>query len=159
MNWWSFWTCLVFLLSLRRPSLVQAIGAIEVVVEGTQYSTVLLVGVASAGTFMCVTGGMFASSLWMASKNVTIVEEAFKGDNPYRLPSSLDNLRQLLGPIDWQFLVPLPPKQPLSGTAFPLSRPRSSDEEDGTGLQALNNKSSGSGAIGLRGQEAAYGSM
>jgi len=159
MNWWSFWTCLVFLLSLRRPSLVQAIGAIEVVVEGTEYNTLLLLGVLFAGTFMCISGGMFASSLWMASKNITIVEEAFKGDNPYRLPSSLDNLRQLLGPFDWQILIPLPPKQPLSGTAFPISKPRSSDEEDGTGLQALNDKSFGNSATDLVGQEAAYGTM
>lgn len=157
MNWWSFWTCLVFLLSLRRPSLVQAFGAIEVVVEGSEYSTLLLLGVLGAGTFMCVTGGMFASSLWMASKNITIVEEAFKGDNPYRLPSSLDNLRQLLGPLDWQFFVPLPPKQTDPGTAFPIGKPRSSDEEDGTGLRALSSKSygttgggSGGGALGLQ---------
>jgi len=159
MNWWSFWTCLVFLVSLRHPSTMQAIGAIDMVIEGSEYGAVLLVGVMSAGTFMFVTGGMFASSLWMASKNITIVEEAFKGDNPYRLPSSLDNLRQLFGPLDWQLFVPLPPKTPLSGTSFPLGKPRSADEEDGTGSLALKDKSVGNGTIGMTGQQAAYGSM
>jgi len=160
MNWWSFWTCLLFLLTIRRPGLVQGMGAIQVVVEGSEDSTLLLLSVMSAGMFMCITGGMFTSTLWMASKNVTILEETFKGDNPYRLPSSLDNLRQLLGPLNWQCFVPLPPKQPLSGTSFPIAKPQSSDEEDGKGLQALNDKGFGKRTTGLRlGQEAAYGTM
>lgn len=121
LNWWSFWACLVFLLSLRQPSCVQTLNIIEDTITGNP-SILPLFGVLGAVVFLLVTGGMFWSSLLMAARNSTAVEELYPDGNPYRLPSDLDNLRQLVGPFDWRVFVPITPARGLPGTIFPVAK-------------------------------------
>mmetsp|Transcript_42270 Transcript_42270/g.117704 ORF Transcript_42270/g.117704 Transcript_42270/m.117704 type:complete len:298 (-) Transcript_42270:59-952(-) len=133
LNWWSFWTSLAFILTIRGPSMVEAINLVGSLTR--RFSMVPAVGMLNAVLFLLITGGMFFSSLVMGARNITAIEELFHGENPYCL-SCLDNLRQLLGPVDLRILVPLPPLNRPTGTAFPVSRPEKASvagPEEGAG--------------------------
>jgi len=120
LNWWSFWASLVWLLTLRGPSALQALD--EVAGTAARPSLLPMLGVASNLAFLTITGGMWVFSLSMVTENLTSVEQHFAGENPYALPSGLDNLVQVVGPLSWRSLVPLPPEQEgrPTGVAFPV---------------------------------------
>lgn len=117
LNWWTFWACLLWLLTLRRPDALQAIDLFAG--ADAKHSLTPTCAVAVAAVFMLITGCMFLHCAAMALRNVTAVEELYSGENPYALPSCLDNARQLLGPLDWRLLLPLEPTDRPSGVAFP----------------------------------------
>lgn len=116
MTFWSFWASLTFLVTLRGPTAMEAM-ALGTYTESP--SMVPTIGVLGAFVFLLVTGGMSICAIYMAARNITIVEELIDGDNPYRYPELCDNLRQLLGSLDTSVFVPLSPKGRLAGTSFP----------------------------------------
>jgi len=139
MNWWSFWACVAFLLTLRRPNAMVSVSMLSE--SGLALRMPAFLGVVTAFLFLLITGGMFWSSFLMAARNLTAVEELFSGENPYRL-SCLDNLRQLLGHLDLWLLLPLPPAGRPSGTTFPLARGSDWAAEEGAGASEVSTSSS-----------------
>mmetsp|Transcript_9379 Transcript_9379/g.24260 ORF Transcript_9379/g.24260 Transcript_9379/m.24260 type:complete len:301 (+) Transcript_9379:131-1033(+) len=135
LNWWSFWASFVWLGTLRNPSALQALEVLSGVILRPP-SLLPLLGAASAFAFLLITGGMFFYSLSMVCRNQTSVDQLYFGENPYMMPSSLDNVRQLLGPIDWRLLLPLEPSQEgrPTGTIYPVL-PKEGDAETGNEKQ------------------------
>lgn len=120
LNLWSFLACLTFLVSLRSPNSLEALNILKMALT-TEPNMLPFFGVTGAWLFLLVTGGMFCQSLFQALRNTTAIEELFSGENPYRMHSDLDNLRQLIGPIGWKTLLPIPYMNRPPGTSFPLN--------------------------------------
>jgi len=115
LNWWSGLACLVWLMSLRSPNALEALS------PTLRYPSIVpMVGVVTALVLLIVTSGMTFQVVWMASRNVTAIEEMFTGENPYSYSSCLDNLQQLCGPLDYKLLLPLMPSRRGDGTTFPV---------------------------------------
>lgn len=117
LNWWSAFACLIWLLTVRGPNAVEALDVFQV---HSHESMVPMIGVISCLVLFIVAGGMFIYSLYMATRNVTAIEEMFNGDNPYSYSSSFDNLQQLCGPLDYLMLLPVAPARRGDGTTFPV---------------------------------------
>mmetsp|Transcript_150502 Transcript_150502/g.483837 ORF Transcript_150502/g.483837 Transcript_150502/m.483837 type:complete len:320 (+) Transcript_150502:170-1129(+) len=123
LNWWSFWTSAIWLLTVSRPTALQALNLFTSMNYGAAPPSLLPVaGVLLAATFALITGGMFLFSLSMVCRNVTAIEELFPGENPYNLPGYLDNARQLLGNLNSpRLLLPLDScRKTPTGVAFPV---------------------------------------
>ncbi|CAJ1329014.1 unnamed protein product [Effrenium voratum] len=117
LNWWCFWSCACLLLTMTRPSVIEAIGISS---NLSAKSILLMVMVLSIMVFLMLTGLLFVLSLYAAMRNATTIEEFFAGANPYTLDSSMDNLTELLGPPGLRWLVPVPCACRRSdGTQFP----------------------------------------
>jgi len=117
LNFWSFWACLVLLLTLKGGDLAGALkilGALD-----TNAQVALIAGILLALVFFMITGFMFLYSMAMAARNYTAVEELFPGVNPYRYDSAWDNVGQLLGTLNLAVLIPVEPVDRLVGTSFP----------------------------------------
>lgn len=77
------------------------------------------IGVAWAAVVMLVSGRQFAITSWMAAWNETTIEGFYIGGNPYQ-STVLENLRQLVGPLDVRLFLPVQLPRSLSGTSFPV---------------------------------------
>jgi len=120
LNLWGAVSCLLWLLTLRKPDTLAALSLFMEHPDASVSSIIPLVGVIVTFVLFTVTGGMCTYCFAMAARNVTAIEEMFKGENPYSYESSFDNMCQLLGPLDWRLLLPVPPVRGLSdGTSFP----------------------------------------
>mmetsp|Transcript_58665 Transcript_58665/g.102697 ORF Transcript_58665/g.102697 Transcript_58665/m.102697 type:complete len:290 (-) Transcript_58665:77-946(-) len=119
LTWWSAWACLIWLCTLSGPSTPQSLNVLLVSPDA---SMMPLVGVIITLVLLIVTGGMCAYSITLAARNVSAVEELYTGENPYCNESSLENIRQLCGPIDFKILLPVEPKRSitLDGCSYPL---------------------------------------
>lgn len=115
LNWWSALACSVWLVTLRGPNVFEAINL------DPQASVVPMVSVMTTVVLFFITAGMGAYSFVMAARNITAVEENFQGDNPYSLSSSFENIQQLLGPLDYNILLPLMPSVRQDGCNFPVA--------------------------------------
>lgn len=119
LNFWSFVACATLLLTMRGPTAAEAfIAMLQPANDDPSFLPIVASG--TAVVLCTVTGGMVLNSVFMATRNVTTVEELFPGENPYMLESSWANMSQIMGPFDWQLFFPIEPKQRLSGTAFPV---------------------------------------
>lgn len=131
LTWWSAWACLIWLITLRGPTVGEALN---VFILAQDVSMMPLVGVITTVVLLIVTGGMCAYSLTLAARNVTAVEELYQGDNPYCFDSSMDNIRQLCGPLDHRILLPVEPQRSLlaNGYSYPVAtKPHSHDYDVG----------------------------
>lgn len=119
LTWWSAWACLIWLCTIQGPSTPESLNVLLV---NPDASMMPLVGVVITLVLLIVTGGMCAYSLTLAARNVSAVEELYSGENPYCQESSLDNIRQLCGPIDFKILLPVEPKRSskLDGCTYPV---------------------------------------
>lgn len=109
--------------------------------------------------FSLITGGMLIHSVWMMSRNSSSVEETFLGKNPYCHPSSIENIQQIVGPINLWLLVPVPPVLDASperpaGTSFPLFNLLVADSADA----AEQGTATGAGSVVQR-IKSGYGSI
>lgn len=115
LQWWQFWGCVVFLFAPGGPG--------EFSIYGETYSLVtdfcLYLGISWAAVVMIIAGRSFAVATFMASRNETHIETHYFGGNPYKLESRMDNLRQLLGPLDIKLLLPVKAQRTCQGTSFP----------------------------------------
>lgn len=120
MNWWSFWACSVLLATIDEPGALQALDSF---MNGKGHAGVAI-GAVLAMIIWTVTGGMFWYAMSQAWKNLSTVEELLPGRNPYDLGSAAENLKQLMGPLDWRLLLPIAPVDPdrPRGCHFPLNR-------------------------------------
>lgn len=111
--------CVVFLFAPGSPGELAVYG----IAESYHMQLMLYVGVCWAFVVMLISGRTFAVTMFMAARNETHIECAgqFTGGNPYRL-TILENLRQLLGPLDLRLLLPLPVHRPCPGTSFPIDK-------------------------------------
>lgn len=116
LQWWQFWACTVFLFAPGCPGELAVFGH----VPGYEMEMVLDIGVAWAAVMMVITGKTFAEASVMAAGNITHVEAHYSGGNPYKLPHAIENLRQLVGPLDLLLLLPVACSRPCSGTSFPV---------------------------------------
>jgi len=155
LNWWSFWACLTFLLTLRGPNALEAIDIIDL---SAHFSLLPIIGVLIALFFMVITGCMFCSALSMASMNVTTIEDNFNGENPYSM-SCLSNLWQVLGPPDFRILLPIPSSSGASGTAFPSEAPLTGSATDAGKSSSKLLVEGASGTKGVASSGAAYGTV
>lgn len=119
LTWRTSWTCFAWLTTLHGPSVSEAMDVFAR--EGSTASLVPCIGTVIAAVFLLITGCIFFYSFGSVLRNLTTVEELCIGENPYALPSCLDNLKQLMGPVDWRLLFPLPPEGRLSGTDYPIA--------------------------------------
>eukprot|EP00747_Dinoflagellata_sp_TGD_P212960 gnl/TRDRNA2_/TRDRNA2_85981_c0_seq1.p1 gnl/TRDRNA2_/TRDRNA2_85981_c0~~gnl/TRDRNA2_/TRDRNA2_85981_c0_seq1.p1 ORF type:complete len:333 (-),score=40.30 gnl/TRDRNA2_/TRDRNA2_85981_c0_seq1:13-1011(-) len=136
--WWAACACVAFLVTLDKPTSMNSFRAF-LIENGDNididynwpvlsvFSMLLssrhtgpLVAVTAAVVFLLVTGGMTAFTLGLAFRNCTTIEDVFEHENPYSHPSSLDNLRELVGPLDWRLLLPIPHPDRPNGTDFVL---------------------------------------
>jgi palmitoyltransferase len=117
LNGWAALATLIWLLTLRGPTSLQALNVL--LQENSTGSVLPLAGVIVALVLFIITGAMFIYAMFMAARNYTTIEELFRGENPYAHKSTLDNLRQLLGPFDYRLLLPLTPDRSCDGTNFP----------------------------------------
>lgn len=124
LNWWSCCSTAVYIATMSRPSALEAFAPARVMMlSPSLWNLVMLLPAASVivALILCiVTGGSFIGMLQNASQNLTTIETMLVGRNPYRQPSPIDNLRQLLGPLDIMVFFPVEPANRLSGTAFPF---------------------------------------
>lgn len=127
--WWTAWTCAVGLLTVDGPSVADQCRMFFVdpslMTPEQQHlqELVLLPLLGSLGGMLLLlfTGFMLFFRVSSVVTNNTQVEHFYKGKNPYSYPSRFDNVRQLMGPFDWRFLLPLLPvnRDGLSGTSYP----------------------------------------
>lgn len=122
LNWWAFWASVVFLTTLKRPSAWTLLGLFLDPSVG-YVSPIHLAGILVAIGIILVAGGIIGAQSYMAAWNWTSVEEKFFGENPYCLPSLLDNARQLVGPLNFWLFLPVAPELELDGTTFPVGVP------------------------------------
>lgn len=131
MNWWSFWSALAFVLTMRGPTIVEAFDLLGIL--GLQIAMAPAIAAISCFVFMLITGGMFVHSVSMAARNTTVIEEFFHGDNPYCHPSCWENMKQLVGSFDLWLLLPVEAVDRPSGTTFQATRPEAAKPEGGPG--------------------------
>jgi len=73
-------------------------------------------------SFSVALGVLFCSHIFLLVKNLTSIEMAYRGGNPYDL-GKRRNASQLLGEMDASWLLPIAPARPLSdGLSFPSAR-------------------------------------
>mmetsp|Transcript_55846 Transcript_55846/g.103360 ORF Transcript_55846/g.103360 Transcript_55846/m.103360 type:complete len:283 (+) Transcript_55846:178-1026(+) len=123
LNFWAFCASIAMVVTMREPSLLSAVSTFLIPMAVIDGSTALpFLAAVLAIVFALVTGGMWVNIICLASSNVTSVEQLahyVPSKNPYAMSSSVDNLRQLFGPFDFYFLLPVPPVLQLDGTCFP----------------------------------------
>lgn len=118
LHWWTFWACLVFLLTLRRPDVGEILTS-QFFVNG--HPRVLQTAAVIFTAFiMLAMGAGFINDMWLACRNLTMIEDNYPGANPYQMDSASQNLQQVMGPFDWRWILPVVPRNRLaSGTEFP----------------------------------------
>eukprot|EP00747_Dinoflagellata_sp_TGD_P163788 gnl/TRDRNA2_/TRDRNA2_182856_c0_seq1.p1 gnl/TRDRNA2_/TRDRNA2_182856_c0~~gnl/TRDRNA2_/TRDRNA2_182856_c0_seq1.p1 ORF type:complete len:345 (+),score=36.21 gnl/TRDRNA2_/TRDRNA2_182856_c0_seq1:96-1130(+) len=116
MNFWSAWSCIAFLFTLDHPTTFGAFADFLSINHNSSAWT--LFAIAIALIILLITGGMFCFSMHLAFSNCTSIEERYTSESPYAHPSSLDNLREVVGPIDWRLLLPLEHPDRPAGTSF-----------------------------------------
>eukprot|EP00927_Polykrikos_kofoidii_P047417 TRINITY_DN41548_c0_g1_i1.p1 TRINITY_DN41548_c0_g1~~TRINITY_DN41548_c0_g1_i1.p1 ORF type:complete len:333 (-),score=26.97 TRINITY_DN41548_c0_g1_i1:551-1549(-) len=125
MNGWTCCASVAFFLTSVDPGFIDVLNyAMD---SGKQPVTSNTIGLITLSCFSVsivsafITGLMCVYAVWLAARNVTTLEERFFGINPYCFPSSLENITQLLGPLDHKILLPVSPEfeSPLAGTCFP----------------------------------------
>jgi hypothetical protein len=125
--WWGFWACAVALFTARKPDALTALtfflDTSKAPIGGGPIHPDIFAAFASLIAFMLV---FFCLGLWIqtmnqCSKNLSSVESAYKGENPYCYSNNSDNLKQLFGSFGISSLLPVPPKDRNSdGTSFPV---------------------------------------
>eukprot|EP00929_Paragymnodinium_shiwhaense_P112071 TRINITY_DN80331_c0_g1_i1.p1 TRINITY_DN80331_c0_g1~~TRINITY_DN80331_c0_g1_i1.p1 ORF type:complete len:294 (-),score=32.37 TRINITY_DN80331_c0_g1_i1:79-960(-) len=120
MNLWTCLACTAYLTTSRSP------GALELLdlTADAPLGLAPVVCVVMSLVFSLVTGGMFFYAVYLATKNMTTIEEMYRDKNPYRFASGLDNLIQLMGPLDFWILLPVAPDRSSStcdGTRYPVA--------------------------------------
>lgn len=126
--WWNFLACCLMLFTMNKPSALEALFMLVGVNHGG--TVVPLVAVLLAIILLAVTGGICISSMAMAMKNTTAVEQMYYGENPYSYDSCLENLRQVFGALDWRALLPVEGNERRNGTVFEI--PGKQDLASGT---------------------------
>eukprot|EP00927_Polykrikos_kofoidii_P044614 TRINITY_DN38535_c0_g1_i1.p1 TRINITY_DN38535_c0_g1~~TRINITY_DN38535_c0_g1_i1.p1 ORF type:complete len:316 (-),score=24.38 TRINITY_DN38535_c0_g1_i1:269-1216(-) len=127
MNLWSCCASVVFLLTARKPNTINVIISMidpTMQSEGLKSSSMVYVSCfMTAFVVVLVTGVMFSNSAMSVMKNITTLEKRFLlGENPYCCPSTLANIEQVFGALDYRMFLPLSPKfeSPRAGTCFPV---------------------------------------
>lgn len=121
LQWWQFWASAAFLFLPDGPAMC-------IYSDTIPNDKTLLVYVVTCWAFvlLCTAGKMFVEATCRAMANETCIESFYRhsGKNPYRLPSRVGNLEQLLGKLDLLTLM-LPIRRvseedDCGGTAFPV---------------------------------------
>jgi len=135
MNLWSCCACAIWLLTLRGPNAIEAVESF--LVDSSTMAVLPASAASSAVVLMIITGSIFGQTVAMACSNVTTVERSFEGRNPYVMPSSLENLRQLCGPLcSIRTLLPLQHARPALEKAFPVALPTDDERQKAIGYGA-----------------------
>jgi len=116
LQWWQFWACAVFLFAPGGPGELAIYGRAPM---GLQLELLLYTGVAWAGVVMMITVKTFAVAASMAARNETHIEALYPRKNPYKL-HVIENLKQLMGPLDFLLLLPVACSRTCTGTSFPV---------------------------------------
>eukprot|EP00927_Polykrikos_kofoidii_P013362 TRINITY_DN15820_c0_g1_i1.p1 TRINITY_DN15820_c0_g1~~TRINITY_DN15820_c0_g1_i1.p1 ORF type:complete len:420 (-),score=40.12 TRINITY_DN15820_c0_g1_i1:50-1309(-) len=116
LNWWQVWGCLLFLLCPGGP-------CSKIFQSGRKFEDaciriMVFASIVWSVVILCISFSATVKVLMSASKNETSIESLFIGANPYKLQSSMDNLREVLGPLDMRLFLPV--RAPVS--KLPLSR-------------------------------------
>lgn len=129
--WWGFWACSVALFTAREPDALTALTFFldtrKAPLGGMPHPDIMA-AIASliAMTLVLFCAFLFINTSQYASKNLSSVESEYIGENPYCLPNSNDNVKQLFGSFGIQSLLPFPPKDRTSdGTSFPVAKKES----------------------------------
>lgn len=128
LNFWQFIGCLVFLFSPRSPGaymLRASTYSLGIKWDGQEAQNfvfgdgegvhnlylpiALYASVTWAGLVMGQSFSAVFFTLLSISRNETCIEALYDGINPYRLPTTTENLKQLLGPLDIRLLFPIEP--------------------------------------------------
>lgn len=117
LTWWSMLSCVLWLTTMNGPDLFASIDALE---PSSNMSIFPLAFIILTGLLLMITGGMAFYSMHMAMRNITAIEQLFKGENPYQCKTILENLEQLLGPIDFWLFLPVLPAKRSNGSSFPV---------------------------------------
>lgn len=118
-TWWSFWACLVFLVTLTRPNAMEALMGKPGGLASVTVSIPMVIAVMTVVIFFLLTGILFIITMHGVTRNVTTVEDFFSGENPYCLDSVWSNLEEIFGSPDLRWLFPVPcTARPSDGTSF-----------------------------------------
>lgn len=126
MNLYIALASLIGLFTLREPTAIKALSYGVFVSEEDEHLHSgfarwgLSIAVLTCVMFTLVTSTLFVSGLHYAALNVTWIESKYKGANPYHLPSTWENMRQLFGSCSiWLFLPVSAAGSDSAGTTFP----------------------------------------
>jgi len=114
--WWTCLACVTSLLTMKNPTVVEAVG----IGDAKTPLTLAVIVVILCVIFAIVTACIFGLGAIMVMRNLTMVEDVFTGDNPFKLQSYTENVTQLMGPLDFWIFLPTTPSERLRGTSFPL---------------------------------------
>jgi len=123
MHWWGFWTSIAFLITPKGPGWT---ALLPVAVGDPQLDLNRLLSinfsVGWALILMLLTGPSWISAASLMMRNRTFLESDYRGKNPYFLEPSIENIKQVVGPINLRMLLPLEPVDRIcNGTRFPTS--------------------------------------
>jgi len=114
MNFYGFLACLVFVLScLPQLKGVFMGGGAQIRVATVMGVMVFSLGALLAASFGVSLAMLFVAHCYLLLRNLTSVEVAFPGKNPYSL-GPLHNAQQILGAADLSWLLPIHPMQPVA---------------------------------------------
>lgn len=126
MNLYISCASLVGMLTLREPNVIAVLlngvfGSDANDHMRSEFACVtLFIAVLVCLLFTLVTSALFASGLYYAAINVTQIERKYKSPNPYLLPGTWENIRQLFGSCNiWLFLPVHTTGSDCVGTMFP----------------------------------------
>jgi hypothetical protein len=126
MNFYITVASLIGLLTLHEPNAIKALtdGMCPSATNDHMHSgfarTALSIAVLICLMFTFVTSVLFANGLHQAALNVTQIESKYKGQNPYLLPTTWENMKQLFGSCSiWLFFPVHTTGSDSVGTTFP----------------------------------------
>lgn len=120
---WSVVACGVFLFVPKGPG-IDMVRSRDLIGSHANPGDVMALRVAVfwAGVLFFLTGTSVGVVVRHAMRNQTAIEAEYHGNNPYSLGVS-ENLRQLVGELNFRVLLPLEPTgRECLGTAFPKGR-------------------------------------
>lgn len=130
MNFYVTLASLVFMFTLREPSGLKALSYgvfvtdVDKHMHGGFARMGLSITVLFAAIFTLLTSMLFGHGIYYAAWNVTQIESSYDSSNPYLLPTSWQNMRQLFGSFSiWLFFpVKKTGGDDCDGTSFPAKK-------------------------------------
>lgn len=129
MNFYVTLASVTFMLTLREPNAITALSYGMFVSEMDKHMhsgfarMTLSVTVLFSMIFTLLTSMLFGHGIYHGANNVTQIESSYEGPNPYLLPTSMENMRQLFGSCSiWLFFPVQIHGSDCDGTFYPSKK-------------------------------------
>jgi len=129
MNFYVTLASLIFMLTLKEPNSLTALGYgmfvtdVDKHMHGGFARMGLSITVLFAAIFTLLTSMLLGHGIYYAASNLTQIESSYDSPNPYLLPTTWENMRQLLGSCSIWLLLPVRKTgSDCDGTSFPYKK-------------------------------------